>query len=526
MPKKPVNQPKSSAKAKSTAKKEQATEKTAPDTPKIIDQSFKNDRSVELRGTVNVTAITAAQVQRALLLQACAKNGDQSSIKFYIGPADSNKFRMQDQSALADTMLLVSRPVDVIIKSGIGPDVLKTFLSATGKRYMLAGAKIHMGVITSNAPYSKNKTSQVRRQLFNDYQSDLQTLVMMKTGEKSRAKVFTDLLSARGYNAIEALYYGERGLIDGVLIGHDQVITREDLEQFYRKKGWKADKIAEFNKHYINVYQLPTRPLKDFAPESVPSGTLSLYKSLKKVKIDEKKKEKEKAETEVKEMMSPDHVIFYIGDKKLDEYPLNVKITKDKSPTRMMVDLPPKSSDSILDDDVIFFNDGFRDETAEQIGEALIALDHKKILNGSKSHIKIIENSPGGSVWSGQELRSLIKTLKTPVDVIVYGMGASCGSWLLCSATGNRLATPNARIMFHEAANELREQTPANHYNEMHDGLDQATLDYIAIVAEATGRPFEEVLTDFDLDVWLNPLECLFYGTKGLLDGILVGHHH
>ncbi len=544
-------------------KADKATKVENPPQPVVLDQSLKNDRGVEIRGHISLTSTTVAQLQRALLLQNIAKNGHPSSLKFYTGPSSANRYRLQDQAALADTMLLVSSPVDTVIKSGMGCDMLRTFLSATGKRYMLAGATLHMGVVAMNAPYGKNKASQVRRQLFNDYKSDLQTLVMMKTGETDRVKVHRDLLSARGLNAMQALRYGKQGLIDGILIGHDQIIVRADMDAFFKKKKWNEEQVQEFLKHYINVYQLPTRTLREYAPVSVPEGKLVFYKSLKKpsndkkdaskdgepkeatpaiaLKADPSKVKKVKGKKAVAESVAapvvakgpadtpaeekPSTPVFYIGEKKLDELPMVTKASKDKSPARIMVDVVPKSANGILDDDVIFFNDGFRDETAEQIADSLLALEHKKLQSGNKTHIKIIENSPGGSVWSGQELRSVIKSLKTPVDIIVQGMGASCGSWLLCSATGNRYATPHARIMFHEAANELRDLTPADHFNEMHDGLDQATLDYISIVAEATGRPYDEVLQDFDHDVWLNPLEALFYGTKGLIDAILVGHN-
>lgn len=536
-------QPKSAKKAAPKTKKASAASaKSAREQKpeaKIIDTSIKNDRSVEIRGTVPINASTVAQIQRGLLLQSIAKNGDGSSLKLYLGPCDSNKYRLQDQAALADTMTFIYHPVDTIIRSGSSPDVLKAFLATTGKRYMLAGATLYMGVITNSAPYGKNKASQVRRQLANDYLIDLQTQVMLKTGEADRNKVFKDLLSARGLNAMEALYYGTRGLIDAILIGHDQVVTRVELEAYYRGNKMDAQAIADFNKHYINVYKLSTRPLRDFSPESVPEGTTSLYKSLKKPgNPDEKKDEKKKEENPPAEMAAepvkpatasepakPRTPVFYIGEKKIEDYPLISRAVKDKSPRRIMVENLNEVNNGFLDDDVIFFNDGFRDETAEQIGEALVALDHKKVSEGRKSHIKILENSPGGSIWSGQELRSIIKSLQTPVDVLVYGMGASCGSWLLCSATGNRYATPHARIMFHEAASELRHPTPHDHFNEMHDDLDQATLDYVAIVAQATGRPFEDVLKDFDLDVWLNPVEALFYGPKGLIDAIIVDYN-
>ncbi|MCA9799366.1 MAG: ATP-dependent Clp protease proteolytic subunit [Cyanobacteria bacterium HKST-UBA04] len=495
-------------------KKKSTGDQSAP----VIDKSIKNDRAIEIRGPVDLNAVTVAKIQRGLILQDVAKGGEASSLKFFVGPSTANKYRMQDQAALADTFLFVSHPVDAVIKSGMGCDMLRAFLSVTGKRFMLAGACLNMGVITNTAPYGKNKANQVRRQLFNDYVTDLQTLVMIKTGETDRKKVHEDLLSARDYSALQALYYGTKGLIDGILLGRDQVITRPDLDQFLKGKRWNQDRINDFLKNYINVYEIPTRSLASFSKNSIPKGDLSYYQPLNKKDEeggDKGKKKKKKTES------GPQ---FYKGEKKFRVFPPKYTISKEKPDKRFLITHIPKQFSGLLNDDVIFFNDHFCDETAEQISDALIALDHKKVLQKRASHIKIIENSPGGSVWSGQELRSIIRSLLTPVDVLVYGMAASCGCWLLCSATGNRFATPNSRIMFHEAATEIRSQVPADNFNELHDGLDQATIDFVAIVAEGSGRPFEAVLKDFDHDVWLNPIESLFYGPKGLIDGIVVAH--
>jgi ATP-dependent Clp protease, protease subunit len=467
-----------------------------------------SDRSVKLPGSVPLNARSVAQIQRAMIMQGIAKGTDLSSLKLYIGPTEADTYRDQDAAALADTMILVKRPVDVIIQSGTSPDALKAIVSATGKVYMLPGASLGMGPVVSKMPYGKNKALQVRRNLFNDYYMDLETLIMRKTGITDRAKVHRDLNTCTQLNAMQALAYG---LIDGILIDYDKVITRLDLETFHQKKGWKAEDIEDFNKQYMNVYKLPQRPLRDFSPSSVPGSRYSHYQSL------------EPPSTKGKKTPSPKN--YFIAEKGFDKLPLNLQARKEKLDRRILLKELPLAAKGILEDDVIYFNDAFTDETAEQISAALLALFDKKIEQRNTSHIKILENSPGGSVWAGQALRSTIKSMasKIKVDVIVEGMGASCGSWLLCSATGNRFATPNARVMIHEAALGISENVPANTLNNIMDHLDQMTMDYIGIVSDATGREFKEVLTDFNNDTWFNPLEAIMYGPKGLVDGILVG---
>lgn len=512
--------PKGSTKALAT--KTSSTRKTskAKKGLPVIETSIKNDRCVELRGYQKLNATTVVQIQHGLLMQHMAKGDeDPSSLKFYMGPCDANQYTLQDQAALADVMRLVNRPVDMIIRSALDCDGLKAFLSTPGKRFMFAGAYLHLGPIAHSSPYGKNKSSQVRRRLMNDYVRDLMGMISKVSGETDWVKIYADINSAKGYSAMESLFYGESGLIDGILVGHDKIITRLDLDKYLKAQNWDLAEIQQFLKDYLNVYKLPTRTLKSVSPNSIPNGTLSYYRS---VKGDEKKAKKRGRPG--KKDLHPQ--TFFYGEKKLPRLPLTIRPNKEKPFPRLFVDEPSKVAKGILDDDVIFFQSGFRDETARQIGDALLALEHKKLSTGSNTHIKLLENSPGGSVWSGQELRSLIRSLKTPVDIIVQGMGASCGSWLLCSATGNRFATPNARIMIHEAATQVGKGTPHNHLNEMMDDLDQATIDYISIVADATGRSFDDVLTDFNYDVWFNPVEALFYGSNGFIDGILVGPEH
>lgn len=527
--------------------------------------AIHNDYSVEIRGDVPVNAGTASQLLQSMLLRDIAKGDEKSSLKFYLGAFASDKYRHQDQAALADTMAFISRPVDVVIKAAATPDVLKTLLSATGKRFIYPGASLYVGKMDNAAAYGKNKDAQVRRKLFNDYHRDLKTLIMQRTGKKDAAEVHQDTMSDKNYNALQSLNYGKKGLVDGILIGYDKVITRKDLDAFYASKGWdpvkNAKQIDAFNQDYMNLYQVSkanTTPLKTFSKSSLPSKEAmakpeySNYESLSESAGDDKDVAPEmmqgdpsQGETlmlDANDMIEKDNEIyvrikqpkvpdpiptFYFetpkGMMRTQQLALNSKAAPFQKFVQVEVANLPVKTGGILEDDVIYFNDAFTSETAEQIAEALLALDDKKSKQKNPSNIKILENSPGGSVWSGQELRGTIASMRTPVDVIVTGMGASCGSWLLCSATGNRFATPNARIMIHEAATSS-EMSSGDSFNHSMDSLNQATRDYVAIVADAVDRPFKDVWEDFKLDSWYNPVESLFYGKKGFIDGILVGH--
>ncbi|MBY0402375.1 MAG: ATP-dependent Clp protease proteolytic subunit, partial [Cyanobacteria bacterium] len=442
--------------------------------------AIHNDYSVEIRGDVPINANTASQLLQGMLLRDIAKGEEEpSSLKFYLGSTFSDAYRQPDQAAMADTMTFVTRPVDVVVKSAITSDSLKTLLSATGKRFMYPGATIYVGASETAAGYAKNKDAQVRRKLFNDYLRDLHTLIALKTGKTDAKEIHADTMSNKDYNALQSLYYGKNGLVDGILIGFNQVITRKDLDAFFKAKGWtpkkNAKQIEAFNKEYLNVYKVAKANITDlekFSPLSlvtaqnrqseeyvhhetlhdhtldnssaasqpgegedgdspVKMGTVAL--DLDKLVIDPE----QAIQTEhgifvkVRQEAEKPPITYYFesprGIGKTKHLGLNGKVTKEPRYDHVEAVHVPHVQGSILNDDVIFFNDAFTDNTAESISEALITLDDKKRQEKSPSHIKIIENSPGGSIWSGQELRGTIGSLKTPVDVIVTGMGASCG---------------------------------------------------------------------------------------------------
>ncbi len=490
-----------------------------------------NDHSVELRCSEYLNAPTVSAVQRGLLLWDMIKKskGDESSLKLFLSGSPPNLFPSTDRTALADTLALVNRPVDVIVKSFIDCDTVKTLLSATGKRFMMPGGSLYLGPVKAGAPFQRNDDHAIERKLQNNYIREFEYLLMSRAGVPDRATAFHDLTSGRHYSPLEALSYGSKGLIEGILVGYDRVVTRQNLETYFKKNNFNQKRQSAFVKEFMNVYKLPSQKLEDFSPESIPTKLLrpgfpevSWYRSPKEQA--ETKKEKLQSRRSRRKSIPKDLLQLYVNDEEvvLKELPLNLKVNAEKiKPTRLFIE-NLKDTRSILEDDVIYFNDDFNDETAEQISEALKALDNKKNSRRFSSNIKILINTPGGFTISGVDIRNAIHSLKTPVDVIVMGMAASCGAFLLGSATGNRFITPNGRIMLHDAWNEFP-QMPVNLYNQDVDALHEVTQDFVSVLSHASGRPFKSLYNDMKVDVWLNPLEALFYGKKGMVDGILVG---
>lgn len=504
---------------------------------------LNEDYHAEMRINEAINPTSVSALKRALLLRNMVKKakGDTSTLKLFLDAGNAEGHRNVSRAALADMFRFIDRKVDVIVKENLDQYGMMALLSTTGKRFMYDGARLSLGPIQDGASYMRNDDHQIRREWNIEYTRDLEYLLMSRTGVTDRSKVFwDDLSSARDYNALQALHYGTKGLVDAVIVGFDQVVTREDLEKFVKKRKMSGEKLKEFLSDSHNIKKIPSRNLKDYAPESIPSATknpkikdLSVYVSPKEQATPAPTPAPaaatagtaKPAEEEDKTL-----TLYVPGDKgsfvktAADKLPLGNRVkNKDLKAGRLFVD-HLSSPRSIIEDDVIFFNDGFADETAEQVTDALVSLDKKKRDQKDPSHIKIVVNSPGGSISSGLDIRSTIAQAKTPVDIIVNGMAASCGAFLVSSATGNRFATPNARIMIHDAWWSRPLETTRN-YNENMDGLDQVTQLFVKAIAMASGRPFKAVWQDMKVDVWLNPLEAMFYGSNGLVDGILVGEN-
>ena len=515
--------------------------------------SVLNDRSVEMRVDTPLNARTVAKTLHALLFQHIAKGpDDKSSLKLQLNAYEADGYAYMDQAALADLMTFFDRPVDVIVNNAAGPASLTALQSASGKRLMTVGAELDMGPIDSMFASARksNDDAQNYARLYASYLRDIEYQVMQRTGVTSREQVNKDLQSGKGLTSLDALAYGKTGLIDGILVGHDRVITRDDLDAYYAANGITTDKQKEqFNKNLDNVDLLASRPVGALSPTLAPGTEVAPFKSIKASKAAdaaEKKEEKAKAEAhkaavaeaEAAGQPAPPEpeaekkfTINLSGAKgiaSVDDIPGRFQIQDKKGepvPDAYLLENVPAGLKSILIGDTINLSTGFGVDTAEKIVSAIRYLAQEKSASGDTSPIHLLVNSPGGAVIAGQEIRDAIASADArgvKTDVIAYGMASSCGSWTLSSASGSRLATPGSRVMIHQA-NGVPGNKPGPYYLANAAGLNQATETYQRIVAKASGRPYEEVKKDFRTDTWLNPIESLFYGPKGLIDGVLVG---
>lgn len=167
----------------------------------------------------------------------------------------------------------------------------------------------------------------------------------------------------------------------------------------------------------------------------------------------------------------------------------------------------------LLKDRIIFLGTEIDDVVANAVIAQLLFLAGED----PKKDIQLYINSPGGSVYGGLAIFDTMNFVKPDVSTIVVGMGMSMAAVLLASgAKGKRFALPNAKIMIHQGSAGFQGapadiEVTAREVLAMRRKLDE-------ILAERTGKPFDQVTKDTDRDFYMTSEEAKKYG---VIDSII-----
>ncbi|XP_002981945.2 ATP-dependent Clp protease proteolytic subunit 4, chloroplastic [Selaginella moellendorffii] len=161
----------------------------------------------------------------------------------------------------------------------------------------------------------------------------------------------------------------------------------------------------------------------------------------------------------------------------------------------------------------VFLGHQLDDFVADAIISQLLLLDAMD----SKKEIRMFINCPGGSVSAAMGIYDAIQLCRAEVSTIAFGLAASTASVILAGGTkGKRFAMPNTRIMVHQPMGgasgqaidvEIQAKEIMFHKNN-----------FTRILAEITGKPFEQVEKDIDRDRYMSAVEAMEYG---LIDGVI-----
>jgi ATP-dependent Clp protease protease subunit len=125
--------------------------------------------------------------------------------------------------------------------------------------------------------------------------------------------------------------------------------------------------------------------------------------------------------------------------------------------------------------------------------------------------IRMIINSQGGHVESGDTIHDMVRFVRPAVRMIGTGWVASAGVHIfLAAARENRFCLPNTRFMIHQPlggaggpASDIAIE--AKEIIKMRQRINKS-------IADATGQAFEKVERDTDRNFWMNAEEARAYG--------------
>lgn len=157
---------------------------------------------------------------------------------------------------------------------------------------------------------------------------------------------------------------------------------------------------------------------------------------------------------------------------------------------------------------VLFFG-GMDQKMSEKLSTQLLYLDHV-----SHDPIKLIINSPGGHVESGDTVHDMINFIESPVSVIGTGWVASIATHIFLSVPKERrFCLPNTRFLIHQPsggaggrASDIAIQ--AQEIVKMRERIAK-------VIANATGQALDKVLDDIERDYWMSTEEAKDYGILG-----------
>jgi ATP-dependent Clp protease protease subunit len=160
----------------------------------------------------------------------------------------------------------------------------------------------------------------------------------------------------------------------------------------------------------------------------------------------------------------------------------------------------------LLNERIIFLGTPITEDIANLVVAQLIHLESED----PDKDVSIYINSPGGSVYAGLAVYDTMQYIKPDVQTICVGVAMSMGALLLAGGTeGNRMATPNSKILIHQVSAGFQGQATdieihAKEIIDVRRRLDE-------IIAKHTGQPLEKVTQDTERDYFMSSEEAKEY---------------
>lgn len=161
----------------------------------------------------------------------------------------------------------------------------------------------------------------------------------------------------------------------------------------------------------------------------------------------------------------------------------------------------------LLKERVIFCCGQVEDHMANLIVAQMLFLESEN----PEKDIFLYINSPGGAVTAGMAIYDTMRFIKPDVSTVCMGQAASMGAFLLAGgAKGKRYCLPNSRVMIHQPLGGFQGQASdfEIHARQILDIKERLNR----MLAENTGRDYEQVARDTDRDYFMSADEAVAYG--------------
>jgi ATP-dependent Clp protease, protease subunit len=178
----------------------------------------------------------------------------------------------------------------------------------------------------------------------------------------------------------------------------------------------------------------------------------------------------------------------------------------DEKPAETPAAPPSKITDNLFKARTIILFGEISQKVAQGTVAQLLALAEE-----NDEPIRMMINSPGGHVESGDSIHDMVKFIRPKVQMIGTGWVASAGVHIfLAAARENRYCLPNTRFMIHQPlggaggpASDIAIE--AKEIIKMRKRINQS-------IADATGQAFEKVERDTDRNFWMGADDARAYG--------------
>ena len=143
----------------------------------------------------------------------------------------------------------------------------------------------------------------------------------------------------------------------------------------------------------------------------------------------------------------------------------------------------------LLLDRIVFLSGEVNRESMDTIVAQLLYLD-----SVDKRDINIYVNSPGGDVYSGLELISVMDYIKSDVSTTVLGLAASMGAAISTSGEkGKRYALPYSRYMIHQPLSNFGYSKYTDSRIALEE-MESVREDLYNILSEKSGNDFDKIV--------------------------------